>query len=151
MESIVLFKFVWNHVATYMDKDFTEQELEMYSSNIYNLWVPAQNDPRSFREFFEEYSIIYWEPVLCILVAPISEASSERSGSKQRLVLTHLRTSTGNISFDTDIQMNSEVEGKKMDEIFRLSPEAIVYQNLLNFLHYELHFITYLFILFSYV
>ena len=38
-----------------------------------------------------------------------------------------------------------------MDEIFRLSPEAIVYQNLLNFLHYELHFITYLFILFSYV
>ena len=151
MESIVLFNFVWNHVATYMDKDFTEQELEMYSSNIYNLWVPAQNDPRSFREFFEEYSIIYWEPVLCILVAPISEASSERSGSKQRLVLTHLRTSTGNISFDTDIQMNSEVEGKKMDELFRLSPEAIVYQNLLNFLHYELHFITYLFILFSYV
>ena len=45
MESIVLFNFVWNHVATYMDKDFTEQELEMYSSNIYNLWVPAQNDP----------------------------------------------------------------------------------------------------------
>ena len=88
---------------------------------------------------------------MCTLVAPISEASSERSGSKQRLVLTHLRTSTGNISFDTDIQMNSEVEGKKMDEIFRLSPEAIVYQNLLNFLHYELHFITYLFILFSYV
>ena len=33
-----------NHVATYMDKDFTKQELEMYSSNIYNLWVPAQND-----------------------------------------------------------------------------------------------------------
>ena len=59
MESIVLLNFVWNHVATYMDKDFTEQELEMYSSNIYNLSVPAQNDPRSFREFFEEYSIIY--------------------------------------------------------------------------------------------
>ena len=34
-----------NHVATYMDKEFTEEQLVMYSENIYNLWVPAQNDP----------------------------------------------------------------------------------------------------------
>jgi len=69
-------------VDAYMVKPFAQQQIDEADNNLYLFWVPLANHP------VLKYSA---EVVLSMLVMTVAEAGSERSGSKQKLVLNYLR------------------------------------------------------------